>query len=235
MSALARRAHSVGHGMQWPYIRIVGDELARKHGKAGRLVLANILPKTPAIQHSRSLLPERHLLDDGSTTAETTEAYQTLAPQSIAFEQRTGYVGALVLLGITVVISTPMAVAFAWRNWWIWGALLVVWLLLGSLFLWHAHVWPRIVYRATRWRLDETGMEILRGVWWKHRIAIPVARVQHVDVSQGPIQRMFDLATLTIHTAGTKNASIELSGLEHAQALLLRDRLIEQKDSLDVT
>ncbi len=78
-------------------------------------------------------------------------------------------------------------------------------------------------------------MEIRRGVWWRHRIAIPVARVQHVDVSQGPIQRMFDLATLTIHTAGTKNASIDLSGLDHGSALHLRDRLIEQKDSLDVT
>ncbi len=91
------------------------------------------------------------------------------------------------------------------------------------------------MYRTTRWRLNDSGLEIQRGVWWKHRIAIPTTRVQHVDVSQGPLQRVFRLGTLTVHTAGTKNASIELAGLEHEQAILLRDELIEQKGTADVT
>jgi len=61
-------------------------------------------------------------------------------------------------------------------------------------------------------------------------VAVPAARVQHVDVSQGPFERMFQLGKLVIHTAGTENASIEVPNLEHATALRLRDELIKQKE-----
>ena len=112
---------------------------------------------------------------------------------------------------------------------------LLGWLTLIGLLVFGAHFWPAIKYRNTSWRLSEVGVEIHRGVWWKHRIAIPVARLQHVDVSQGPVQRMFGLGTLTVHTAGTKNSSVVLDGLEHDTAMNLRDQLIAQKEALDVT
>ena len=63
---------------------------------------------------------------------------------------------------------------------------------------------------------------------------MPLARVQHTDVSQGPFQRQFELGTVTVHTAGTQNASVALSGLTHSVALQLRDQLIAQRDSKDV-
>lgn len=163
-------------------------------------------------------------------------AFHPLAPEYVPFEQRTNYIVAAVLGAIIIAASSPVLAVALFENR-VWLSLLVVlgWLLLGVLMSLLSHFWPAVKYRHIRWRLGDTGMEIHRGVLWQHRIAIPVARVQHVDVSQGPVQRWFDLGTLTIHTAGTKNSSIELDGLAHSRAMQLRDQLIAQKESLDVT
>jgi membrane protein YdbS with pleckstrin-like domain len=107
-------------------------------------------------------------------------------------------------------------------------------LLFTLLLFWLGFYWPLYEYEHTSWRLDETGLEIRRGVIWRHQISIPVARVQHADVSQGPLQRSYELGTLTIHTAGTENASIGLEGISHEQAIQLRDQIVRQRKLVDV-
>ena len=87
--------------------------------------------------------------------------------------------------------------------------------------------WPAVRYRHASYRVAERGLWIRRGVVWRSEISVPRSRVQHTDVSQGPLQRRFDLATLVLHTAGTQHAAVSLGGLEHAAALAIRDYLIE--------
>lgn len=99
---------------------------------------------------------------------------------------------------------------------------------------WLSAVWPRWEYERSKWRLDARGFEVRKGVLWRHQITVPAARVQHVDVSQGPLQRRYGLATLTIHTAGTQNESVAFEGLSHAVAIELKDRLIVEKEAADV-
>lgn len=93
------------------------------------------------------------------------------------------------------------------------------------------YVWPGVQYQHTGYRLDARGLTIRRGVVWRSVTSVPTSRVQHTDVSQGPVQRAFDLATLVLHTAGTQNASVSLSGLPHAVALRLRDVLIDGRSN----
>jgi hypothetical protein len=50
--------------------------------------------------------------------------------------------------------------------------------------------------------------------------------VQHIDVTQGPIERRFELGTLVIYTAGTDHAKVALAGLEHGRALAIREHLL---------
>lgn len=112
---------------------------------------------------------------------------------------------------------------------WVWFTALAVGsaIVLGMYLL--AIFWPPLSYKNTTWRLDHEGFEIHHGVLWKHRVIIPLGRVQHADVSQGPLQRQFGVGTLTIHTAGTQHASIPLEGLTHETALELRDMIVHQK------
>lgn len=87
---------------------------------------------------------------------------------------------------------------------------------------------PAWRYRYTRYRVDQLGLTIRRGIYWRSVTVVPKSRVQHIDVLQGPVQRRFELATLVVHTAGTHSASISLGGLSHTAALSLRDFLIDR-------
>ncbi len=88
--------------------------------------------------------------------------------------------------------------------------------------------WPEAYYRRLRFGIDGTGIAIERGILWHSRIALPRARIQHTDVSQGPLQRRYGVATLKLYTAGSRYTKIELPGLTHAEALALRDALLAE-------
>lgn len=80
-------------------------------------------------------------------------------------------------------------------------------------------------YRAWGYAESEDELAVRRGVWTRTRTVVPFGRVQHIDVAQGPIERRFGLATLILHTAGTRGATVALPGLEQAEAERMRDRV----------
>lgn len=104
--------------------------------------------------------------------------------------------------------------------------LLLLWTVLVGLGAWHAFRWPARVFARTFYRVDGQGIEIRRGVYWRVVINVPKSRVQHIDVTQGPIERRFELGTLVIYTAGTDHAKVALAGLEHGRALAIREHLL---------
>lgn len=92
-----------------------------------------------------------------------------------------------------------------------------------AVWLWR---WPAIAYHHASYQLDDEGLEIRRGVVWRRIINVPRSRVQHTDVSQGPLERSHGLSTLVVHTAGTEHARVGLPGLSREAALSLRDQLL---------
>ena len=53
--------------------------------------------------------------------------------------------------------------------------------------------------------------------------------MQHIDVSQGPLERSYGLGTLQIFTAGTHYAHVGLAGLAHPAAVTIRDHLLPKE------
>lgn len=88
-------------------------------------------------------------------------------------------------------------------------------------------------YRYTYWRLDDTGLAVRRGRLWQRETRVPTTRVQHLDLKRGPLQRGRNLATLVVHTAGTRNAAVSVPNLDGDDAERLRDRLARQIDHDD--
>lgn len=86
--------------------------------------------------------------------------------------------------------------------------------------------WPPAYYRALEFGVDAQGIAIQRGIFWRSRILLPRIRVQHSDVSQGPLERRYGVATLKLYTAGSHYTKVELPGLTHDDALALRDQLV---------
>lgn len=95
----------------------------------------------------------------------------------------------------------------------------------GGLLVWR---WPPLSYRHLRFGIDDTGIAIESGVIWRSRIALPRVRIQHTDVSQGPLERRYGIGTLKLYTAGSRYTKIELPGLNHEEAIALRDALLAE-------
>jgi membrane protein YdbS with pleckstrin-like domain len=153
-------------------------------------------------------------------------------PRFVVLSRIGGLIGAGVVLGVGA-----LALAF-----YVTGAeprparlVLLAALLAGALLALLAAAWfhPPLQYRHLAWRLSPAGLEIRRGVWFRHEIRVPRARVQHTDVERGPLERRFELATLVVHTAGHRDSEIRLEGLEHATALAVRDYLLAPVGSDD--
>jgi uncharacterized protein len=87
--------------------------------------------------------------------------------------------------------------------------------------------WPTVSYRHAGYRLSERALEIRRGVIWRSVIDVPRSRIQHSDVSQGPLERAFGLGTLSVYTAGTAHSLVRLAGLDHGRALAIREHLLQ--------
>lgn len=98
------------------------------------------------------------------------------------------------------------------------GAVLLVALILLVLL-------PPRRYRAWGYREVEDELHIGAGLLFRSRTAVPFGRVQHIDVAHGPIERRFGLATLILHTAGTRGSAVSLPGLRHDEAERMRDRI----------
>lgn len=64
-------------------------------------------------------------------------------------------------------------------------------------------LFPKIRWNHWRYEVREHEIEIQSGLFVVTRTLIPMVRVQHVDTSQGPILKKYDLANISISTAAT--------------------------------
>jgi membrane protein YdbS with pleckstrin-like domain len=70
----------------------------------------------------------------------------------------------------------------------------------------------------------DEDLVVRRGLLFRRLTVIPFGRMQFVDVTAGPVDRLFDLATVQLHTAAAATDA-RIPGLRSADAAQLRDRL----------
>ena len=83
---------------------------------------------------------------------------------------------------------------------------------------------PGLRWRRWRYEIRSDEVDLQRGIFWVARTLVPLARIQHVDTRQGPLQRRFGLATVVFYTAAGPNQIPELSTPVAAD---VRDRIAE--------
>lgn len=84
---------------------------------------------------------------------------------------------------------------------------------------------PARRYGARGYQVGADRLRVVRGLLMRSDTVVPFGRVQHIDVTQGPLERFFGIATLTVHTAGNHNASVSLPGLGEALAREMREAI----------
>jgi membrane protein YdbS with pleckstrin-like domain len=83
---------------------------------------------------------------------------------------------------------------------------------------------PGLRWKMWRYEIRPDEVDLQRGIFWISRTLVPLARIQHVDTRQGPLQRRFGLSTVVFYTAAGPNQIPELSTPVAAK---VRDRIAE--------
>ncbi|MEU8779663.1 PH domain-containing protein [Streptomyces sp. NPDC048606] len=104
----------------------------------------------------------------------------------------------------------------------VWAAFGLFWL---AVLAWG---WVMLGRNWRSWRYAERADDLLisRGVLWREQTVVPYGRMQLVEVTSGPLERRFGLASVQLHTAAAASDA-KIPGLVPAEAERLRDRLTE--------
>jgi membrane protein YdbS with pleckstrin-like domain len=86
---------------------------------------------------------------------------------------------------------------------------------------------PDRIYHRLRYGMTDRLLQVVRGWLFHVDTIVPFVRVQHLDVTRGPLDKMFGTATLIIHTAGTRNSIVTVPGLAPERAAGIRDIIRE--------
>lgn len=104
---------------------------------------------------------------------------------------------------------------------WLYGVLAVVVIALAL-----GWAWILIGRNQRSWKYAEREDELLvsHGIMFRELVVVPYGRMQFVDVTAGPLQRAYGIATVELHTA-TPATDAKIPGLHPDEAGRLRDRL----------
>ncbi|WP_438313281.1 PH domain-containing protein [Sporosarcina sp. FA9] len=106
------------------------------------------------------------------------------------------------LIVFLLAIGTGVLAYIFEGNWWFYIVPAIVVILYAYLFIF---LFPKIRWMRWRYEVRESEIELQHGLFIVKRTLIPMVRVQHVDTSQGPILRKYNLAGITISTAATNH------------------------------
>lgn len=126
-------------------------------------------------------------------------------------------------LGISALVILAYLFFMIKFNWWAW----LFYVLIGLTVVYTPldyFVFPKIRQRYYSYRLNEEELEIQHGMFTVKRVLVPMIRVQHVTIEQGPIMRKYDLAELQISTAATSHS---IPGLKMREAEQLKRQIGE--------
>lgn len=121
-----------------------------------------------------------------------------------------------------IILVIPFIINMASNDTWFFDHIifiLVGWLLIVGFFI-------LISYKGYEYKgyaLRERDIIFKKGWIWRSTTIVPFNRIQHTEIDQGPIERMFGLSKLKIFTAGGASSDLKIPGLLPETANKLKD------------
>ncbi len=89
--------------------------------------------------------------------------------------------------------------------------------------------WIPAYHRSLEYAIGGDTVVMRKGVFWRKRVTVPYQKITHVNVTQGPVQRHFDIGTVHVQTAGAggsqaTHAELRMIGvreLDHLKDLIM--------------
>jgi hypothetical protein len=160
-------------------------------------------------------LLESGFLDDQALTGPLPDDWLVL-PAQVLTKRRWAWFLSFVAVGSGLILLQVWRGSH-WVFWLLWGFVVLVFLVRWC--------WLPLQVRRTRFLLRTQDFLLQSGVLWRKAVLIPLHRVQHVSISQGPLQKRFGLATLKVFTAGGLDAEAALADIEYQLAQALSEQL----------
>ena len=161
-------------------------------------------------------------LDPASAT--TTMEWRPISTRYAIADLCGWVIGAIIVGGVGVGLFLVMSRTGAWQ--WVIFALLIA---TATSFL-LAACWAPARARAIGYALRDDDLVARRGIMFLRLVAVPYGRMQLVDITRGPIERMLGLATLKLVTAAA-STQCTIPGLPLTDAEALRDHLVRLAES----
>lgn len=130
-----------------------------------------------------------------------------------------------ILLLIVVVASSVMWGPLHWVTF----LMLIIWFCTYLLML----LFSSVRVEKMQYAIREQDVSFREGVFFEEWITIPFNRIQHCELSRGPFERMYKLASLKIYTAGGSGSDINIPGLTADTAQRLRDFVVQKIQAAD--
>ena len=61
------------------------------------------------------------------------------------------------------------------------------------------------------------------GLFFRTLTTVPFSRIQHVEIDEGPISRVFKLASISVYTAGDSSDDLIIKGIKREKALQIKE------------
>lgn len=106
----------------------------------------------------------------------------------------------------------------------------ILWAIVGGILLFFAFISiiSLLGFKHKAYALREHDMLYKSGLIFRKTIALPFNRIQHSEINQGPIERKFNLARLSIFTAGGHNSDLAIPGLLNEDAQEIKSFIIQK-------
>lgn len=137
------------------------------------------------------------------------------------------------LIGVGILMLVGAGVEFGVlhnRRDWPWPPMIPLMSLCGGVLLAIASVVASILrFSRFGYQLRDADLVVASGVLWRVRRCIPRARVQHIGIESGPIDRMFGLVNVEVFVAGGMGPVAQIGGLSPEAAEQLKEALIVER------
>jgi membrane protein YdbS with pleckstrin-like domain len=94
-----------------------------------------------------------------------------------------------------------------------------------AVWIWRVLIVPPRRWRASGYAFTGSELHVAQGVLVETYTIVPVVRVQHIDINQGPVERAWRLCSLALHTAGSEANVVVLPGITRETAEAIRDSI----------
>lgn len=92
-------------------------------------------------------------------------------------------------------------------------------------------LWGYYSDRKKAYALRELDVSYRSGLIFRKTITQPILRIQHVEITRGPIERKLGLATLLLFSAGGALHTFAIPGLPDERAEQLKQYILDHKDT----